>query len=122
MKKLIFFLLALVIASCASTKSSKTNSPAGNWDYLIAGTPEGDFKGVMTVTSADKVYNAILKSAQGDLPIVRFTFDKATKKIGGEMDYQGTPVFLDAILAGELMTGTMSAGGTNFPFTATRQK
>lgn len=122
MKNLIFFLLALVIASCASTKSSKTNSPAGNWDYLISGTPEGDFKGVMTVTLADKVYNAILKSAQGDLPIVRFTFDKATKKMSGELDYQGTPVYFDGLLAGEQMTGNMSAGGTNFPFTATRQK
>ena len=77
---------------------------------------------MLSVAVADKAYSAIMKAAQGDLPIVRFTFDKATKKIGGELDYQGTPVFFDAILAGELMTGTMSAGGTNFPFKATRAK
>ena len=70
----------------------------------------------------DQIKYLPLQAQEGDLPIVRFTFDKATKKMSGELDYQGTPVYFDGLLAGEQMTGNMSAGGTNFPFTATRQK
>jgi hypothetical protein len=109
MKSLIFVFVALIIASCASTKNTKVViTPAGNWDYSITGTPEGDFSGVMIIVAQDKIYTAKLNGSGGEL--------------GGELYYSGTSVLFDATLAGEEMVGTMSAGGMNFPFKATRQK
>jgi hypothetical protein len=123
MKSLIFVFVALMIASCASTKTSKVViTPAGNWDYSITGTPEGDFNGVMSIVAQDKVYTAKMNASGSELPIEKFTWDEATKKVGGELYYSGTSVLFDATLAGEEMIGTMSAGGMNFPFKATRQK
>lgn len=123
MKNLIFAFAALIIASCASTKTSKVViSPAGNWDYTITGTPEGDFSGVMNIVAQDKVYTAKLNASGSELAIEKFTWDEATKKVGGELYYSGTSVLFDATLAGEEMIGTMSAGGMNFPFKATRKK
>ena len=40
----------------------------------------------------------------------------------GEVYYNGTPVLFDAVMEGEALNGTMSAGGMNFPFKATRKK
>jgi hypothetical protein len=123
MKNLIFVFVVLIIASCASTKTSKVViTPAGNWDYNISGTPEGDFSGVMSIVSQDNVYTAKMNSSGNELPIEKFTWDEATKKVGGELYYSGTSVLFDASLAGEEMIGTMSAGGMNFPFKATRKK
>ncbi len=123
MKNLIFVFVVLIIASCASTKTSKiVITPAGNWDYIITGTPEGDFSGVMSITTQDKTFSAKMNASGSELTINNFTFDEATKKVAGDLDYSGTTVLFDALLNGEEMVGAMSAGGMNFPFKATRKK
>lgn len=123
MKNLIFVFVALMIVSCATTKTSKVAvSPAGAWDYSITGTPEGDFNGVMNVTQQDKLYNAKLNAGGSELAIENFTWNEDSKKVGGVLYYSGTPVYLDALLNGDEMSGSMSAGGMNFPFKATRKK
>lgn len=123
MKNLIFIFVALIIASCSATKTSKVViTPAGDWDYKIVGTPEGDFSGVMTITTLDKAYRAKMSASGSELTINNFTFDEANKKVAGDLDYSGTTVLFDALLNGEEMVGNMSAGGMNFPFKATRKK
>jgi len=123
MKNLIFIFVALIIASCSATKTSKVAiTPAGSWDYNIVGTPEGDFSGVMTITPQDKKYLAKMSASGNELTINNFTFDEANKKVAGDLDYSGTTVLLDALLNGEEMVGNMSAGGMNFPFKAIRKK
>jgi hypothetical protein len=123
MKNLIFIFVALIIASCSATKTSKVAiTPAGDWDYKIVGTPEGDFSGVMTITTLDKAYRAKMSASGSELTINNFTFDEANKKVAGDLDYSGTTVLFDALLNGEEMVGNMSAGGMNFPFKATRKK
>jgi hypothetical protein len=123
MKKLLIVFVAFVLASCATTKTSKVEiTPEGNWDYSITGTPEGDFNGVMNVTTLDKTYSAKLNASGSELPIENFAYEKESKKVTGELYYSGTPVAFDAILSGDEMTGSMSAGGMSFPFKATRKK
>lgn len=94
----------------------------GQWDYSITGTPQGDFSGVMTVEEVNQALTTKLSSNGSDLPIEKFVYDKATKKMSGEFDYSGTPVQMDAVMEGDQITGTMSAGGMAFPFKATRKK
>ncbi len=124
MKNLLFFALcALVLSSCASTKSASTApSPAGNWDYSITDTPQGNFNGILVIEQVNDTYTAKLTGDTGDLPIQKYAYDKATMKMTGEFDYSGTPVIFDAVMAGDEINGSMSAGGTPFPFKATRKK
>jgi hypothetical protein len=130
MKKLLLssFVL-LLIASCSSTKTASTAAsskpvvtPAGEWDFSIKETPEGDFTGLMTVGQADKNFTAKLTTMGSDLPFERFTWDESNKKVGGELFYGGTSVTLDATLVEEEISGFMSTSGMSFPFKATRKK
>jgi len=123
MKNLIFVFVALIIASCASTKTSKVViTPAGNWDYIITGTPEGDFSGVMSIVTENKLYSAKMTASGSEITIYKFTWDEPTLKVGGEFNYSNYTVLLDAALAGEEMVGSMSVEGMSFPFKATRKK
>jgi hypothetical protein len=123
MKPVFYFILSLLIfSSCASTKTSKAPSPTGLWDYTITGTPEGDFNGVMTIGEVDKVPTAKLAVNGSELTIEKFIYDKETKKMSGEFDYNGTPVYFDAVMMEDTIDGGMAAGGGTFPFKATRKK
>lgn len=140
-QKLAFAAVMLVLAACGGTKSSTTASssatpvsapaaatvavsPAGDWDYVITGTPEGDFKGVLKITPVAAAFSAKMVSAGsgGELVVDKFTFVKETSKVTGEVPYNGYTVAMDAVLAGDEMKGSMSAGGMDFPFNATRKK
>jgi hypothetical protein len=124
MKNLLFVLAAFLIVSCATTKTSKVAevTPAGDWDYKITGTPEGDFSGIMNVTNANDVYAAKFNANGNEMAFEKFSYNKETKKVSGEFYYSGTSVLFDALLNGDEMTGDMSAGGMSFPFKATRKK
>ncbi len=123
MKPVFYFILSLLIfSSCASTKTSKAPSPTGMWDYSITGTPEGDFNGVMTINEVDKMHTAKLALNGGELTIEKFIYNKENKKMSGEFDYQGTPVYFDAVLIENDIDGGVAAGGMTFPFKATRKK
>jgi hypothetical protein len=124
MKNLFFFALgAFVLSSCASTKSTSTApSPAGNWDYSITDTPQGNFSGVLVIQQVNDGYTAKLTGDTGDAPIEKYVYDKTTMKMTGEFDYSGNLVLWDAIMVGDEITGTMSTGGMGFPFKATRKK
>ncbi len=124
LKNLLFFILsALVLSSCASTKSASTApSPAGNWDYSITGTPEGNFSGVLVIEQINDTYTAKMTNAAGDLAIEKYAYDKATMKMTGEFDYSGNLVLFYGLMAGDEITGSMSTGGMSFPFKATRKK
>lgn len=123
MKNAILLLLAMaLVGGCASTKGSKAVSLAGDWNYSITGTPDGDFTGVMKVTQQDKAYKSVLGARGQEMPLEKFAYNPETKKVTGELYYSGTLVSLDATLEGDAMSGSMSAGGMDFPFKATRVK
>lgn len=125
MNKNILIIAGLfLIFSCSTTKtaSKKAPTPAGEWEYSITETPQGDFTGILTIARVENSYTAIMNSNGNDLPFESFTFDEATQKVGGEFYYGGTTVNFDGAMNGDDMTGTMSAGGMDFPFKATRKK
>jgi hypothetical protein len=124
MKKSIPFLIFIIFAllsSCASTKSAKENSPAGNWDYAIKGTPEGDFTGIMTITKTETGYTGQMTTSQGTLPFKSTKFISAENRLEAEFEYGGMGVFLIGIIAGTTMTGTVDTQGYEFPLTANKK-
>lgn len=122
MQKFIYLMFVLVLASCATVKTKKVAiTPAGDWDYTITGTPNGDYAGLLSVVEKENVFSAAMKSNEGELPFTNVVFDKATNILTGNFSYQGTDLVFSATLAGETLTGTVSTGGYGFPFKATRK-
>jgi hypothetical protein len=125
MKKTTCFLFVLfsiaLLMSCASTKSAKENSPAGEWDYSIKGTPDGDFTGVMTITKTDDGYTGNLATSMGTLPFTATRYLKENNKIEAEFEYSGMPVVLTGVITGPTMTGSVATGNYEFPLTATKK-
>lgn len=125
MKKSVYSLLIIVaiaiLSSCASTKSAKENSPAGDWDYSIKGTPQGDFSGVMTITKTESGFTGQLVSGQGTLPFTSTRYFKEENKVEAEFDYSGMPVVLTGMITGTTMTGTVATSGYEFELTANKK-
>jgi hypothetical protein len=112
----------LIFSSCATTKMSKSPSPTGDWDYSVTGTPEGDFTGLMTIAQVEQKYTAKFKLSGYDTNLDKFLYDSKTKKMTGEFYYSGTLVIFTGLLEGDAISGSMSAGGSDYPFKATRKK
>lgn len=122
MQKFTYLLFVFVLASCATVKTKQVAiTPAGEWDYTITGTPNGDYAGIFSVGEKENVFTAAMKSNEGELPFTNVAFDKATNILTGNFSYQGTDLVFSAALAGETLTGTVSTGGYGFPFKATRK-
>lgn len=125
MKKFIYSLFTIstiaFLTSCASTKSAKENSPAGEWEYSIKGTPEGDFTGIMTITKTETGYSGQLGTSQGTLPFSSTKYSKEGNKVEAEFEYSGMPVSLVGTIVGTSMTGTVSTSGYDFPLTANKK-
>lgn len=123
MKRILILAVGLLIASsCATSKMSKSSSPAGDWNYTVTGTPEGDFTGLMTITQTEQKYTAKFKLSGYDTNLEKFLYDSKTKKMTGEFYYSGTLVLFTGLLEGDAINGSMSAGGSDYPFKATRKK
>ena len=117
MKKLIIsFLFVALLSSCASMV------PAGNWDYAVTGTPQGDYAGVLTVTKLKEGYEAKMTGETGEIKFDKFSYDKKTKKTTGRFYFSGVDIDFAAFVETDKMKGSMATGGTEFPFAATRKK
>ncbi len=123
MKKFIYAIIVLALASCASVKTSAplTETPIGQWQCSITGTPEGDVEAILTIAQKDNTYTAVLTAQGSDLPFTDFSYIAATKKTVGSFYYSGTSVQLIADLQGDELTGAMEAGGAAFPFKGIRK-
>src|SRR5689334_18672390 len=122
MQKFMCLFFVVILSSCATVKTNTVViTPVGDWDYTITGTPNGDYAGVLSVVQKDTGLAASMKSTEGELPFNNFSFDKTTNIAAGNFNFQGTDLVFNATLAGESLTGTISAGGYGFPFKATRK-
>ena len=122
MQKFIYLFTLIMLTSCATVKTKKIAvTPVGDWDYTLTGTPSGDYSGILSIIEKEKVLAATIKSSEGELPLTNVNFDKATSVITGNLNYQGTILALNATLSGESLAGTISSGGSEFPFKATRK-
>ena len=117
MRKLVFVLsVSLLFSACTAV------GPAGSWNYTVTGTPQGDFTGDLIVTKNETGYAAKLSSKDGEIPFNSFTYNKKEKKSAGTFDFSGTTIDFKAGVEKEQMKGTMTAGGMEFPFSATKKK
>ncbi|NOT74782.1 MAG: hypothetical protein HOP08_07620 [Cyclobacteriaceae bacterium] len=116
MKKVfILFVFAAIFYSCAP-------GPIGSWNYSVTGTPQGDYKGVMTIMKTDKGYAAKLVGDTGEVPFNTFSYASKTKTATGTFDFSGVNLDFNSKVDKDAMKGSLSTSGMEFPFVATRKK
>ena len=124
MKKSILYVTLLSVSfimSCASVKTAKVITPEGDWAYIIEGTPQGNFEGVMTISKSGDGFSGQLNSTEGTLPFNTLTYAKGENKVIATFDYSGMPVTLTGVFVENQMTGTVATSGYEFPLKATRK-
>lgn len=116
MKKYFLLLFVAVIGyGCASY------SPAGNWDYLVTGTPNGDVPGTMVLIETDGVFSGKFVSDLGDLELENLNYSEE-EGLSATFYYQGIEFALTGAFMEEEFTGTVDGGPQvgAFPMTAER--
>lgn len=108
--------IATLFSSCV------INKPAGNWDYSVTGTPQGDYSGILIVSSGKEGYTAKLTGATGDVPFEKFVWDKKQSKATGNFYFSGIPLTFSATIDKDNMKGNISTGDMEFPLNANRKK
>jgi len=118
-QKLAFVLLLMVaFTACKGTKKM-AYTPAGTWEYLIAGLPDGDQEGMMTLTqSGDKMIGKI-ESDMGAIDLEDVAIEG--NALTSSFSVQGYEVSMKGNFEGETFKGNIEVGGYEFPITATRK-
>ena len=133
MRRNSFFVYAIVFlvagglaAGCASTAKMAAPTPAGEWDYTILNTPQGDATGTLMISSDAGAYGGDISSemlnqvvSMTDVAFQDSTFMfKATFDAGGQLIDTSSRMTLN----GDMMKGMMEvAGFGEFEITATRK-
>ena len=123
---LVFALAAGLMAGCASTARMAAPTPAGDWDYTILNTPQGDATGTLMVTAEDGTYGGEMSSEMlGQVvSITDATFQDSTFSFKATFDAGGQLIDTTSrmTLRGATMKGMMEvAGFGEFEITAMRK-
>lgn len=132
MRKLTKFSTILIIlagfiwAGCATTKtaSTKTAAPeavsyAGDWDYTVADTPNGDVSGVMVLTKTDAGYDGKMTSDMGELELNDLTI--VDNKLSATFEIQGMELDVSGTFDGVNYKGSVGMDSNVFPMIATKK-
>ncbi|MEZ4773742.1 MAG: hypothetical protein R3D00_11215 [Bacteroidia bacterium] len=118
---LVVVLMTIALYSgCKSTKSV-SYSAAGNWDFSVTNTPEGDYKGVMVLTQAEEGYTGYLEAAGSKIELKNIVIDDENK-LKASLYFSGNDLDIKGTFSGESFTGFVVAGYDNFPIVAERTK
>lgn len=126
MKKsnLLFLLMmgfALMLSTGMSCKGSKAAAwtPAGNWDFVVKNTPEGDVNGTLTLVKGQEGYTGTISTPDGQVDLKDVVIEGDGMK--AVMNYGGYQLDVEGTFSGEVMKGSISMGYDSFPMTATRK-
>ena len=116
-----------VAAGCASSSKMAAPTPAGEWDYVVLNTPQGDATGTLMIDSEGGVYageialemlNQVVSMTDVAFQDSTFMF-KATFDADGQLIDTATTM----TLRGNMMMGTMDvAGFGEYTINATRKE
>ena len=113
--------LMLFIAGGASTKKSKTSVPnyIGQWNWSMD-LPDQTINGYLKFSQEDDGVIGVIGGDQGEQQLTDFVIDE--EKVSGNFDYMGYSVDMNGTFEGNVLNGTMSAEGYEFPFEANKQQ
>ena len=120
-RAILFIILAGCLGACASSKKA-AYTPAGTWEYLVRGTPEGDDYGTFVLTVVDDVLvGEVISKNYGRAPMEGVSFGEGNVfscnffMADADLDMNGT-------FEGNSFEGTIDAGQFGvFNMTANRK-
>ena len=117
MKKYLLILFVAILGyGCAAVYT-----PAGNWDFMVAGTPNGDVPGNMVITETEGVFTGKFVSDMGDMPLENLVYSEE-EGLSCSFYYQGMEFAITGTFMEEAFTGTVDGGPQvgSWPMTAER--
>ena len=102
---------------CTATKTTASKY-VGNWNYIVRNLPDGDIKGIMTISQDGDEYRGNIRSADGSISITVEDLRIENNQLTGHIDYQGMKIDMAGTFDGGEYTGTVSADYNEFPMTA----
>ncbi len=117
-KVLVLFMVATLIASCGSSKKTtkaKGADFAGNYEWVVSGTPDGDQGGTMTIKKTESGYSGELEMMGMAVPLENIVVEgnKMTAVFAiPDMDISFSVVFAEGGFKGDVY-----AQGQGFPIT-----
>ena len=132
MRRVSFYFIVCILAGglaagCASSAKMAAPTPAGEWDYVVLNTPQGDATGTLMIDAEGGAYSGEMSIemlsqvvSMTDVAFQDSTFMfKATFDADGQMIDTATTM----TLRGDMMTGKMDViGFGEFTINATRKE
>ena len=132
MQRASFYVVVCILAGglaagCASTSKMAAPSPAGEWDYTVFNTPQGDVTGTLMIVAEGDVYSGeiVFEAFNQTASMTDVAFTDSTFSFKAIIDAGGQLVDLDTrmTLNGNMMKGKMDASGFGgFDISATRKE
>ncbi|MEM8888437.1 MAG: hypothetical protein AAGD28_10690 [Bacteroidota bacterium] len=120
---ILILIFAVAFSSCKGTKATaskaKKYTPAGTWEYLITGIPDGDQSGTMVLMESADGMTGKLVTDQGEVDLEDIVFEDNV--LTTTFSVQGYDVEMKGTFEGETYKGNVSVAGYEFPVTATRK-
>jgi hypothetical protein len=104
-------------AQGASTSS--TISVAGTWAFEVKGTPDGDVKGDMIISTDGNTPKGMISAFGGQSEIQSLKIDQNT--LTGIFYYNGMAINMSGTFNGNNYNGKVEAEGYSFPMTAAKK-
>jgi hypothetical protein len=119
-RRILFFTVVSFIAySCATSKKTADIS-VGEWEYVVADTPDGDAKGTLSILKEGDVYTGVLHSSNGDMNLENVAIEN--DELVATFDYSGYTIDMIGKFVGDNFTGKVSVDYNDFPMTAVRKQ
>ncbi|MDW3646675.1 MAG: hypothetical protein R8P61_06425 [Bacteroidia bacterium] len=119
----LILLFAVAFSSCKSTKATaskaKKYTPAGTWEYMITGIPDGDQSGTMTIMETTDGMSGSIASDAGETDLEDLVIEDNV--LTATFSVQGYDIEMKGTFEGDTYKGNISVAGYEFPVTATRK-
>ncbi len=132
MRRVSFYLIVCILAGgvaagCASSAKMAAPTPAGEWDYVVLNTPQGDATGTLMIDAEGGVYTGeiALEMLNQVVSMTDVAFQDSTFMFKATFDADGQLIdtATTMTLRGNMMTGMMDvAGFGEFTINATRKE
>ena len=114
--------LLTMISLCATFKSflEADAGYAGNYEFLVKDTPDGDYTGTLTIRKGDNGYEGKLFTESTNYEILNLKIEN--NKMTGNFTFQYMDLYFQVEFTGENFSGLIFADGQTFELTGTKVK
>jgi len=118
---IIFMVTILIWSGCTATKSSRSAIPdyIGQWNYSLD-LPDQTINGYLKFSQEGDEVIGMIGGDDWETQLSDFAINE--EKVSGSFDYMEYTVNVSGIFEGDVLKGTLSAEGYEFPFEANKQQ